>query len=78
MSATATTTAPGIRGSLRRLPSWVTGALGALALVALWWISAVTVFANVGPGDAQAIPTPSRWSRDGRTTGGTCTRATSP
>ncbi len=53
----------------RRLPSWAVGVLGAVALVGLWWLGAVTVFANVGPGNAQAIPTPldvvRRWGEDG-------------
>jgi ABC-type nitrate/sulfonate/bicarbonate transport system permease component len=41
-----------------RLPAWVTGTIGAIAVIALWWILATTVFANVGPGGVQAIPTP--------------------
>ncbi len=41
-----------------RLPAWATGLIGGLGVVALWWILAATVFANVGPGGAQAIPTP--------------------
>ncbi|GII99686.1 ABC-type nitrate/sulfonate/bicarbonate transport system permease component [Sediminihabitans luteus] len=53
----------------RTLPPWATGLLGALVLVALWWVGAVTVFAHVGPGDAQAIPTPlqvvQQWADDG-------------
>jgi ABC-type nitrate/sulfonate/bicarbonate transport system permease component len=41
-----------------RLPAWVTGAIGAVAVIAIWWILATTVFSNVGPGGVQAIPTP--------------------
>ena len=42
----------------RRLPSWATGIVGVAIVIALWWISAVTVFANVGPAKVGAIPTP--------------------
>jgi ABC-type nitrate/sulfonate/bicarbonate transport system permease component len=41
-----------------RLPAWVTGVIGVVGIVALWWILAATVFSNVGPGGARAIPTP--------------------
>lgn len=41
-----------------RLPAWLTGLIGGLGVIALWWILAATVFANVGPGGARAIPTP--------------------
>lgn len=41
-----------------RLPAWATGLIGGLGVIALWWILAATVFANVGPGGVQAIPTP--------------------
>ncbi|MDQ1082765.1 MULTISPECIES: ABC transporter permease [Microbacterium] len=41
-----------------RLPAWVTGLIGGVAIVLLWWILAATVFSNVGPGGVQAIPTP--------------------
>ncbi len=41
-----------------RLPAWVTGLIGGIAVVILWWFLAATVFSNVGPGGAQAIPTP--------------------
>ncbi|WP_125130107.1 ABC transporter permease subunit [Microbacterium sp. 10M-3C3] len=41
-----------------RLPAWVTGLIGGLGIIALWWILAATVFSNVGPGGVQAIPTP--------------------
>lgn len=41
-----------------RLPAWVTGIIGGIGVIALWWILASTVFANVGPGGVQAIPTP--------------------
>ncbi|HAQ59636.1 MAG TPA: ABC transporter permease [Microbacterium sp.] len=40
------------------LPAWVTGVIGVVAIIALWWILAATVFSNVGPGGVQAIPTP--------------------
>lgn len=40
------------------LPAWVTGLIGGVAIVILWWILAATVFSNVGPAGAQAIPTP--------------------
>lgn len=43
---------------VRRLPTWSIGAAGAVALVAFWWISSVTIFANVGSGNTKAIPTP--------------------
>ncbi|MCW2581124.1 MAG: transporter permease [Blastococcus sp.] len=52
-----------------RLPSWATGIVGTLVVVALWWISAATVFSGVGAGDNQAIPTPpeviGQWATDG-------------
>jgi ABC-type nitrate/sulfonate/bicarbonate transport system permease component len=41
-----------------RLPAWASGLIGGIGIVALWWILSSTVFANVGPGGAQAIPTP--------------------
>jgi ABC-type nitrate/sulfonate/bicarbonate transport system permease component len=41
-----------------RLPAWVTGLIGVVGVVAVWWILAATVFSNVGPGGVQAIPTP--------------------
>lgn len=41
-----------------RLPAWVTGLIGGIAVIAVWWILASTVFSNVGPGGVQAIPTP--------------------
>lgn len=54
-----------------RLPSWATGVIGSMVIVALWWISAVTVFSAVGAGSNQAIPTPpqviSQWATDGFT-----------
>ncbi|MBZ4487309.1 ABC transporter permease subunit [Microbacterium sp. cx-55] len=56
-----TTETPGgrtIRWEDVRLPAWVTGAIGAIGVIALWWILATTVFSNVGPGGVQAIPTP--------------------
>jgi ABC-type nitrate/sulfonate/bicarbonate transport system permease component len=42
----------------RRLPPWSIGAFGAVGLLAAWWISSVTIFANVGSGDTKAIPSP--------------------
>lgn len=54
-----------------RLPSWATGIVGSLVIVAVWWLSAVTVFSRVGAGDNQAIPTPpevvGQWVTDGLT-----------
>jgi ABC-type nitrate/sulfonate/bicarbonate transport system permease component len=41
-----------------KLPAWVTGLIGVVGIIALWWILAATVFSNVGPGGVQAIPTP--------------------
>ena len=41
-----------------RLPAWLTGAIGVVGIIVLWWILAATVFSNVGPGGVQAIPTP--------------------
>ncbi|WP_245559123.1 ABC transporter permease [Microbacterium indicum] len=40
-----------------RLPTWVIGAVGVVAVIALWWILADTVFAGVGAG-VRAIPSP--------------------
>ncbi|MDX2376309.1 ABC transporter permease subunit [Microbacterium sp. LRZ72] len=40
------------------LPPWMTGVIGGVGIIALWWILAATVFSNVGPGGVQAIPTP--------------------
>jgi len=42
----------------RALPTWATGLIGALVVVAAWWLLSVTALANVGPSGAQAIPTP--------------------
>ncbi len=42
----------------RRLPAWATASMSAVGLLAAWWLLAATVFANVGPGGTQAIPTP--------------------
>jgi ABC-type nitrate/sulfonate/bicarbonate transport system permease component len=42
-------------------PKWIGGTIGSVAVVALWWVSAVTVFARTSPsGEAMvgAIPTP--------------------
>lgn len=41
-----------------RLPPWAIGLLGGGALIALWWISALTVFRNTGAGATRAVPTP--------------------
>jgi ABC-type nitrate/sulfonate/bicarbonate transport system permease component len=41
-----------------KLPAWLTGVIGAVGIIAIWWILAATVFSNVGPGGVQAIPTP--------------------
>jgi ABC-type nitrate/sulfonate/bicarbonate transport system permease component len=43
---------------VRSLHGWATGILGVLVVIALWWISALTLFANVGPASVSAIPTP--------------------
>lgn len=52
-----------------RLSPRVIGGLGVLALLALWWISSVTIFANVGSGKTKAIPTPPQvvegWAESG-------------
>ena len=42
-------------------PKWIGGTIGSVTVVALWWVSAVTVFARTGPaGESMvgAIPTP--------------------
>ncbi|MFG6402367.1 MULTISPECIES: ABC transporter permease [unclassified Microbacterium] len=41
-----------------KLPAWITGLIGAVGIIAVWWILAATVFSSVGPGGVQAIPTP--------------------
>lgn len=41
-----------------RLPAWLTGLIGGVGVIAIWWILAATVFSSVGPGGVQAIPTP--------------------
>jgi ABC-type nitrate/sulfonate/bicarbonate transport system permease component len=44
-----------------RLPPWAIGVLGTIAAIAIWWVLAVTVFAQVGArpdGSGGAIPTP--------------------
>lgn len=43
---------------VRSLPGWATGVIGVAAVIALWWISAVTIFADVGPATVSAVPTP--------------------
>lgn len=43
---------------MRKLPTWAVGGIGAVALVAFWWLSSVTIFASVGSGKTKAIPTP--------------------
>lgn len=49
-------------GSITRrkvaLPSWATGLVGLLVLVAVWWVLALTVFGPRGSGDYAPIPTP--------------------
>jgi ABC-type nitrate/sulfonate/bicarbonate transport system permease component len=54
-----------------RLPAWATGVLGSVLIVAVWWVSALTVFSGVGAGQRQAIPTPpeviGQWATDGAT-----------
>ncbi|WP_104164767.1 ABC transporter permease [Cryobacterium sp. N22] len=42
----------------RGLPGWATGLLGIVGVVALWWISALTIFQNSGSVPGGAIPTP--------------------
>jgi|GEM_PF-3909192 len=42
----------------RKLPSWATGIIGVGTTIAIWWILAITAFANVGIGSDGAIPTP--------------------
>ena len=42
----------------RGLPGWATGLLGVVVVVALWWISALTIFQNSGSVPGGAIPTP--------------------
>ena len=42
----------------RGLPGWATGLLGVAVVVALWWISALTIFQNSGSVPGGAIPTP--------------------
>lgn len=41
-----------------RLPPWLIGVIGGIGVILVWWILAATVFSNVGPAGAQAIPTP--------------------
>ncbi|WP_409047806.1 ABC transporter permease [Microbacterium sp. HA-8] len=41
-----------------KLPAWLTGLIGVVGIIALWWILAATVGSNVGPGRVQAVPTP--------------------
>ena len=40
------------------LPSWAVGLLGLVALIAVWWILALTVFGPRGEGNYAPIPTP--------------------
>lgn len=42
----------------RTPPAWLTGLIGVVVVVALWWVSAITVFKDAGVGDRGAIPTP--------------------
>jgi len=53
----ATDAATGTRRGLAMPPS-ATGLMGAVGVVAVWWILASTVFSSVGASGAQAIPTP--------------------
>jgi ABC-type nitrate/sulfonate/bicarbonate transport system permease component len=53
----ATDAATGTRRGLV-MPPWATGLMGAVGVVAVWWILASTVFSSVGASGAQAIPTP--------------------
>jgi ABC-type nitrate/sulfonate/bicarbonate transport system permease component len=43
---------------MRSKTSWVGGVIGTVAIVAVWWIAAVTVFAPAGSAKSGAIPTP--------------------
>jgi len=54
----STTSARTISWQDVRLPTWVSAVIGVVGVIAVWWILASTVFANVGPGNVQAIPTP--------------------
>ncbi|AWB89707.1 ABC transporter permease [Salinibacterium hongtaonis] len=40
------------------MPAWLSAALAAAVIIGLWWVGAVTVFADAGVGDRGAIPTP--------------------
>jgi len=40
-----------------RLPPWAIGTIGGLALIAVWWIAALTVFTNPA-NDYRSVPTP--------------------
>jgi ABC-type nitrate/sulfonate/bicarbonate transport system permease component len=45
----------------KKLPSWATGTIGISTTIGIWWILAITAFANVGlspDGSGGAIPTP--------------------
>lgn len=42
----------------RSLPAWATSLIGAVAIVALWWLLSVTVLSSVGSSGAPAIPGP--------------------
>lgn len=45
----------------KKLPSWATGTIGVTTTIGVWWILAITAFANVGvsrDGSGGAIPTP--------------------
>lgn len=58
LSATETAKPRTIQWEDIKLPAWVSGMIGIVGIIALWWILAATVFSNVGPGGVQAIPTP--------------------
>ncbi len=47
-----------IHRSLRSLPAWATGLVGGAIVIGLWWLGAVTVFANVGSLPGGAVPSP--------------------
>jgi ABC-type nitrate/sulfonate/bicarbonate transport system permease component len=53
-----------------RLPAWVSGLIGGIGIIALWWILSSTVFSSVGPGGVQAIPTPPQVIAEFFATGG--------
>jgi ABC-type nitrate/sulfonate/bicarbonate transport system permease component len=52
-AATAAADAESGRGRGAGMPAWLGGVIGVVALIALWWLLAVTVFAS-----GRAVPTP--------------------